>query len=206
MNKNVDARIKKLTLLALFTAIVIVLQMLGQFIRFGMFSISLVLVPIVIGSALCGPSAGAYLGGVFGLAVLLTGDAAAFMTVNPLGTIITVMAKGILAGLISGLVYKAIEKKSTFGAVMAAAIVCPIVNTGVFAIGCFLFFMDYANSISGEMGYSNGGQLILLYFIGLNFVVEFAVNVVLVGVINRLIFIGSKMLGKLSSNSNKDKQ
>ena len=52
VNKNIDVRVRKLTLLALFTAIVIVLQLLGSFIRFGPFSISLVLEPIVIGSAL----------------------------------------------------------------------------------------------------------------------------------------------------------
>ena len=46
-----DTRIKTKTLtgLALFTAIVIVLQLLGSFIRFGPFSISLVLIPIVVG-------------------------------------------------------------------------------------------------------------------------------------------------------------
>ena len=39
-----------LVLGAILTALVVVLQMMGSFIRFGMFSISLVLVPIVIGA------------------------------------------------------------------------------------------------------------------------------------------------------------
>ncbi len=84
---------------ALFTAIVVVLQFLGAFIRFGPFSISLVLVPIVVGAALYGAGAGAWLGFVFGLVVLLSGDAAAFLVVNPLGTILTVLVKGTMAGL-----------------------------------------------------------------------------------------------------------
>ena len=45
---------KNLVMYAVLTAIVVVLQLLGAFIKFGPFSISLVLVPIVIGAALLG--------------------------------------------------------------------------------------------------------------------------------------------------------
>ena len=40
--------------LALFTALVVILQLLGSFIRFGPFSISLVTLPIVVGAVLYG--------------------------------------------------------------------------------------------------------------------------------------------------------
>ena len=108
-----DSHIKTKTLtgVALFTAIVVVLQLLGSFIRFGPFSISLVLIPIVVGAAMYGATAGAWLGFVFGVAVLLSGDAAVFMPINPIGTVVTVLAKGTLAGFCAGLVYRALEKK-----------------------------------------------------------------------------------------------
>ena len=48
--------------IGLFTAIVVVLQFLGGGIKFGMFSISLVLVPIVVGAAVYGWAAGGWLG------------------------------------------------------------------------------------------------------------------------------------------------
>ena len=80
MTKNNNTQ--KIVGLGLFTAIVIVLQLMGSFIRFGTFSISLVLVPVVIGAALYGAGAGAWLGFVFGVVVLLSGDAAAFLGVN----------------------------------------------------------------------------------------------------------------------------
>ena len=67
---------------ALFTAIVVVLQLLGGGIKFGVFSISLVLVPIVVGAAVYGWKAGAFLGFVFGAAVLFSGDAADFLVVD----------------------------------------------------------------------------------------------------------------------------
>ena len=43
---------KKIAGIGLMTAIVVVLQLIGSAIRFGTFSISLVLIPIVIGTAL----------------------------------------------------------------------------------------------------------------------------------------------------------
>ena len=101
---------KRLAVLGLFSAIVIVLQFVCMtFLRFTAFSITLTLVPIVVGAALYGKKAGAWLGFVFALAVLLTGDAAAFLTVNAFGTIVTVIAKGVLAGFCSGLVYRVLE-------------------------------------------------------------------------------------------------
>ena len=64
---------KNMVGVGLFTAIVMVLQFLGGGIKFGIFSISLVLVPIVVGAALYGWKAGALLGFAFGVAVLLSG-------------------------------------------------------------------------------------------------------------------------------------
>jgi len=184
---------KKLVGLALFTAIVIVLQVLGGFIRFGVFSISLVLVPIVVGAAVYGVTAGAWLGFVFAVAVFITGDAAAFLAVNPLGTVITVFAKGILAGLCSGLVYKALEGKNRVLAVVAAAVVCPVVNTGVFLIGCVCFFMGTIAEWAAAMGF--GDNVVRYMFLGLaggNFLFELLFNLVLSPIIVRLIAIGKK--------------
>ena len=133
---------KKIVGVGLFTAIVVVLQVLAVVIRpMVVFNISLVLIPIVVGAAMYGYKAGAWLGFVFGVVVLLT-DASAFLAVNIPGTIITCILKGALAGLVSGLVYLALEKKNQIAAVFVSAIVCPIVNTGVFLLGCRIFFMD----------------------------------------------------------------
>ena len=63
MRKKFDT--KKLVGLALFTAIVVVLQFMGSFIKFGMFSVSLVLIPIVVCAAVYGWKSGAVIGAVF---------------------------------------------------------------------------------------------------------------------------------------------
>ena len=142
---------RRLVALALFTAIVVVLQLLGSFIRFGTFSISLVLVPIVIGAVLYGPWAGAFLGAVFGLVVLLSGDAAAFLVISPLGCILTVMLKGALSGLCAGLVYRLLHRANEYAAIVAAAIVCPVVNTGVFLLGCLAFWGAFAARLAASL-------------------------------------------------------
>ena len=101
---------EKLVLLALFSAIVAVLAYYGGFIKIGgLASISLTLIPVVIGAALYGPLAGAWLGGVAGVIFFLTPDAAFWLGLSIPGTIITVMVKGILAGLCAGLVYKLLK-------------------------------------------------------------------------------------------------
>ena len=65
--------IKKTAELAILTAIVIVFQLLGSFIHIGPTSISLVLIPIVIGAVLTGPKGGAFLGFVFGAMTYFAG-------------------------------------------------------------------------------------------------------------------------------------
>ena len=102
-----NTKTKNMVGIGLFTAIVVVLQLMGGGIRVGsMFSISLVLVPIVVGAAVYGWKAGGLLGFVFGVAVLLSGDAAAFLAVDQLGTVVTVLLKGTACGLVAGLCYK----------------------------------------------------------------------------------------------------
>ena len=186
---------RTLTGMALLTAVVVILQFLGAFVRFGPFSISLVLIPIVVGAALYGPLAGAWFGFVFGMVVLLSGDAAAFLVVSPLGTILTVLLKGSLAGLCAGLVYKALSRSEAklHGvdlAVVAAAVVCPVVNTGVFLLGCLAFFMPTISEWAAGMGFESVGKYMIFGLVGGNFLFELLFNIILSPIIVRLIHIG----------------
>ena len=178
--------------IGLFTAIVVVLQLLGGGIRFGIFSISLVLVPIVVGAAVYGWQAGAWLGLAFGITVLLSGDAGAFLAVDPLATVLVVLVKGALCGLFAGIVYRLLEHTGKALAVIAAAIICPVVNTGVFLIGCKLFFLETVTEWASIYGYADAGTYMILGLAGINFLIELAVNIVLAPVITRIIHMGKK--------------
>lgn len=184
---------KKIAGIGLLTAVVVVLQLLGSFIKFGPFSISLVLIPIVVGAALYGKSAGVWLGAAFAVSVLASGDAGMFLAVNPAGAVITVAAKGIIAGLVSALVYDLIKKRSQTAAAVTAAIVCPVFNTGVFLIGCALFFMSTIEKWAENAGFgSSVGTYMVVGLVGLNFVFELLVNVLLSPIIIKIIDLGKR--------------
>ncbi len=190
--RNVSTR--KLTLGAVLTALVILLQLAGSFIKFGPFSISLVLIPIVIGAATCGTGVSTWLGFVFSMVVLISGDAAAFLAVNVPGTIITVLVKGTACGLCAGFVYQGILKisKKEYLSVLVAALVCPVVNTGIFLLGCILFFMDTLAVWGQGLGFSNVWQYILVVLVGFNFLFEMGTNILLSPLVVRLLHIRKK--------------
>lgn len=178
---------KTMVLGAILTALVVLLQYMGSFVKFGPFAISLVLIPIVIGTATCGKVVGAWLGFIFGLVVLISGDAAAFLTVDAFGTVLTVLIKGTACGFVSGLCYEGalkLFKGKVYPSAIVGAIVCPLVNTGLFLVGCLLFFMD---TISQWAGGGNVISYMFLVLVGANFLVELAVNIVLSPVIVRIL-------------------
>ncbi|MDR1059775.1 MAG: ECF transporter S component [Clostridiales bacterium] len=201
MEKAVSANTRRLVFLALLTAIVIVLQMLGAFVRFGPFQIALVLVPIIVGAAMCGVLAGAWLGAVFGLVVLLNGDAAPFLAISIPATVAVVLLKGIGAGLAAGLAYRmackmlAARTNRQALAVLAAAVVSPIANTGIFLLGGWAFFMPTITEWGAAAGFGSAGAYMLLGLAGPNFIIEFVVNVALSSAIFRIVRIGENMLG-----------
>ena len=184
---------KNMVGLGLFTAIVVVLQVLAVGLRaMGLFSISLVLVPIVVGAAVYGWKGGAWLGFAFGAAVLFSGDAAAFLAVDIPGTVITVLFKGAFCGLAAGFVYKLLSKRSSFWGVVAAAVICPIVNTGIFLLGCRVFFWETICAWGQAAGFANVGAYMIFGLTGINFLIELGVNLVLSPVAARLIRLGKR--------------
>lgn len=183
---------QKTALMAVFTALVAILAYMGGFIKIGaLASISLTLIPIVIGSALCGPAAGAFLGGVAGAVFFLTADAAFWCSLNMIGTVITVMLKGIASGWLAGLTYKALEKFSIYLAVIAAAVVCPVVNTGIFFLGCMTFFIGAVKEKASASG-SSVVMLLFTGFAGLNFVFELLSNIIFSPIIVRILNVRKK--------------
>ncbi len=176
-------KVKNMVGIAILIAIVVVLQLLGQFIKFGPASITLVLLPIVIGAAVYGPTAGAILGLAFSVVVLLQPDTAYFYGMSVVGTVITVLVKGTLCGLLAGLVYHAFKKVNATLGVVLAAIVCPIVNTGIFFAGCLIFFAD---SIAAT-GVENVTLFVITGYIGVNFIGEFLANILCCPIILRLL-------------------
>lgn len=193
--------IVRMTELAILTAIVLVLQLLGIGIKLPFLAtpVSLVLIPIVLGATVLGPKAGAWLGLVFGLEVYIVAGVMGmdFFTMtlfnnHPVITFLICTVKSTLAGFLCGLVYQAIAKKNELLATFVASAVAPIVNTGVFIIGCLF--------ISGTLksNFVQEGSTVIYFLIigcaGLNFVIEFLINMVFSPALNRLVNILNKRI------------
>lgn len=177
--KNDRNQTVRLATAGILTAVVIVFQFIGASIKFGTFSISLVLIPIVVGAALGGKWVSTWLGFVFGVIVLLSGDASAFLVINPIGTVITVILKGSLAGLVGGFAFELLKKINTYFAVIVSAILVPMVNTGIFLIGCRLFFFDTIKEWATGLGFENAFTYMIVGLVGINFLFELAINIIL---------------------------
>ena len=110
---------RNIAFLAVLTALVVVLQLWGSYIRIGGTNLSFVLVPIVLGAVMVGPLAGAFLGLLFGAIVIAMGVTSDPFTIflfsqNPFGTVALCLLKGLAAGLVPGLLFKLIRKKSKY--------------------------------------------------------------------------------------------
>ena len=177
-----NSKITRMTGIALLMAMVVVMQFITASIPpVSGFSISLVLIPIVLGAAIYGPKAGALLGLTFGVVVVInciTGaDAGGHMVfqANPILCIIVVLGKGVLAGFASGTVYNALSKANGYIAMLLSAMVCPVVNTGTFVLCMLTFYKDVLAVWAG------GGDIIAYIFSGLllmNFVPELIINII----------------------------
>lgn len=173
---------RNIAFLAVLLALVIVLQLWGSAIPIGATRISLTLVPIVLGAVLLGPLAGAFLGAAFGvvvIAVALTGGDPFTFTLfgdHPVLTVALCLIKGAAAGLVAGILYKAIRKKNEYAAVVVAALAAPVVNTGLFILGALLM----SDTLSANF-VADGTTVIYFLIIGcagINFIIEFIVNAV----------------------------
>lgn len=194
MNESNSLKKSKLLVgMAIFTALVVVLQQMAGVIKIGPFSPSLVLIPIVIGAAVYGVKAGAWLGFVFSACVLIacvTGqDAGGYLMwgLNPAMTALIVLAKGILAGFASAVVFRALQKVNQLLATLAAAVICPVVNTGIFLVGTLAVFRPLLTEWMTAAGFADMGSYVITGLVGLNFLVELGINLVLSPVVVRIL-------------------
>ncbi|MDE6584640.1 MAG: ECF transporter S component [Anaeroplasmataceae bacterium] len=183
-------RIKRLVGISSLAAVVVVLQLIATYMPKlpGGVTFTLALIPIVIGAILYGPSGGAILGAVMGVIVIVDpATLTVFMPHNPAATIILCLLKTATAGAVSGLFFKLLHKKNLYVAVILATIVVPIINTTLFSLGAWLFFGDI---------YGGGSMSVIfvtiLTAIWLNFIIEFAINVILAPIVLRIVRIVTK--------------
>ncbi len=180
MSKNNAS--KKVAILGLFAAVIIVFQLLSYVIKIGTFNLSFVLIPIVLGAVLYGTRVGTVLGALFGIVVVvccitgLDGGGYVLFTANPFLTSLICIAKGALAGFVAGIISNCrLRSTKPYLAIILAALAAPIANTGLFCISTLIFFKDILTDWAG-------GTELMVYIItgivGINFIIEFILNAV----------------------------
>lgn len=197
MKTNKAVPTEQLVLASLMTALVVVFQCIATYTTFfGPFSTAIGLIPIVIGAVLCGPIIGGWLGFVFALVVMFTGGANLFFSFSIIGTLVTVLAKGICCGLAAGYVNTLLSRFNKTVAVIASAIVCPIINTGLFLLGSMIFFMPYADAIADLLKLPVSGFAVFTALAFGNFLFELGMNAVLSPVMVKIINIADMTFPK----------
>ena len=198
MKKTQRQKTLELVQLSVLVALVFVLQILSALIPpiGGTVSITLTLIPVVTGAILFGKKGGAILGFSFGLIVMInciTGldvGGNILWNANPIMTAMLCLVKGTMAGFVPAAVYSAITKKKVVsGSTMLAALLAPVVNTTIFVIGMLLFFRETLAAWAG-------GESIVVYILvglaGVNFLIEFAINILLTPAIIRITNVVKK--------------
>ena len=180
---------RMMVMTAILGGIIIVLQLFAGSIPIGSFTITLSLVPIILGAVLFGPLQGAILGGVFGAIVCISvvngtdiGGHIMYQQL-PFITLFLCMLKGVAAGFAAGLVYKALRKFNTIVGVIAAAIVAPVCNTALLSAGMLVFYRNLVDQWALGEGFTSAFAYIIFGMCGLNFIVELTINVILSPVI-----------------------
>ena len=105
-------------------------------------------------------------------------------TARPLVTLILCVVKGALAGLAAGAVYRALAQRSPMAGSILAGIMCPVVNTGIFCLGLAGFYYDTLVAWAGGTALV---YYVITVLVGLNFLLEMAINLVLSSVIVRVV-------------------
>ena len=192
-------RVLYLVQMALLTAIIMALHFSGTAIPAFGTKISLVLIPIAMGAMLLGPTAGAILGFIYGatvfvsLGVLHMDPFTGFLfDSNPVMTCLICTVKTTAAGLVGGIVYRALCKKNALLAVFVAAALVPTVNTGVFVLGCFLIY-NTISQVAASNGYS-AVYFVLIVCAGVNYALELAINMIFSPALERITRILSKRM------------
>ena len=202
-------------------ALVIVLQWFASAIPIASgVQLNLSLIPIVLGAILFGMAGGALLGAACGIIVLIqvvvipSPFYTTIWTYSPVITSFTCIVKTTVAGLVAGLLYRVIAKKSSIAAVFVAAGIVPIINTTLFILGCLCMsntltvFRDILVK-DFEMVQFDGMNVFVFILVGVvtfNFFIEFAINMVLAPAIHRVMLIVEKQLGKKTKKAQPEEE
>ena len=194
-------KIKRMVGVAILVAMVVVLQVISNYVSFGTISITLALIPLTMAAILYGPLVGLGLGLIMGAIILIAPSTSTFLSFNIWYTILLCLLKTGMAGLISGLLFRLILKtKNEISklrlsvAVIVSALITPIINTLIFMIGATFLFTEMFVGDLVSVGFGTAFVSVYNTVITLNFLIEFIVSAICSPALIYLV----KVIGKQS--------
>lgn len=182
---TINPLVVEMTMTAVLAALIILMTFTPiGYIPIGPVKMTLITLPVAIGSIVLGWRSGLILGSVFGLTSFYTClgmDAlgVALMGINPFLTFVMCVVPRVLCGLLPALIYKWISAdgtRRTMLAIPVAGACVAIINTAFFLGSMWLFFSD---SLSELVGVAIDNIFVLFaLFAGTNGLIEIAVNIV----------------------------
>ena len=116
MRKNGKLNTTYMVEMALLIAIILIMAFtpIGYIKTFGL-EITLIVVPVAVGAVVLGPTAGAILGGVFGLTSFIqcfgmSAFGAMLLSINPAGTFVVCFVTRLVMGWLTGLIAQGLKK------------------------------------------------------------------------------------------------
>lgn len=172
--------------LAVLLAILLMLEItgLGMFKTFGL-ELTILQIPVILGAIILGPSAGAILGGAFGLLSFWecfgkSQFGATLLGINPFLTFLVCVPTRILMGWLCGLIFRAMDRKlagtkGDFASYVVASLSGALLNTLFFMTTlCLCFYhTEYIQGFASALGAGNV-LLFIVLFVGIQGLVEAA--------------------------------
>lgn len=180
---TINPLVVEMTMTAVLAALIILMTFTPiGYIPLGPVKMTLITLPVAIGSIVLGWRSGLILGGVFGFTSFYTCfgmDALGniFLGINPFFTFVMCVVPRLLCGLLPALIYKAISAngtKRTLLAIPVSGASVAIINTVLFLGSMWLFFSAQLSEIVGV----NSIFALFAAFAGTNGLIEIAVNIV----------------------------
>lgn len=190
---NNKPNLKKMTELAIFIAIIIVMKLTGlSSVPVGPLVMTFTMVPIAIGAMLLGPAEGAVLGFVYGITSLydaITGASAMtgfFFQLSPVHTVILCVVTRTLVGLLTGLIFKALKKidKKKIVCYYVGGLMAPMLNTILFMGYIVLVFYksEFVQNLVSNLGAVNPLMFVIL-LVGVQGLIEWVTGCVVGGTV-----------------------
>ena len=172
--------------LAVLLAILLMLEItgLGMFKTFGL-ELTILQIPVILGAIILGPSAGAILGGAFGLLSFWecfgkSQFGATLLGINPFLTFLVCVPTRILMGWLCGLIFRAMDRKlagtkGDFASYVVASLSGALLNTLFFMTTLCLcvYHTEYIQGFASALGAGNV-LLFIVLFVGVQGLVEAA--------------------------------